>query len=608
MSIAFSLSLLAAAAAGAAYGVGIMHADRNDLKALDVVLETTTLFFAAVIGSFLVTGYLELLLNSALVAAGYAALAAAVAVAVVVAYNASRNHRPFTPFTHGAALIGRSIVAVASKTFRAEPRWIVVPALLTLTGFALMNALIGFPRGTEALSYHLPNGLIALQTQSLAFADNTFMSAPHFNDGLWYAFLLSSFPDWIAALGQLPVLPVFMLAIYGISRRAGADNRASAIVAAGAISIPMIALQAVKAESDVYGLAFVASSVYFLLDPNRRPSRMVLCGLSIALAFGFKNLYMMSVMVLGTAVVTEPWWRDGYRGQSGWTGQWCRNLTIFALAAILVGGYWPLRNFAETGNPWYPLYIPPIFDIFGWPPASDLDYTAAKARYQFFWVRSIWEWPLYPWIEWHHAAAGTHYKSNAGLGAFFAAAVPVACVLGAFESISRLRRNEWTPEARIRLVLLLGGVAIVGLWFLSGQRQPRYVSAAWCFVIPLAAHMLSTLTERSCRFLEGTFAFCILWMYAAMLAAEVVNFGDKVIYSGLDERHEFYEYPAELDRLAEGAVVVNLASRPSNYTIAGANHTNRVITFVSAVRTFGVNTVADRLQPRHRHRYRGNRA
>ena len=585
--------LLAISAAAGGLLAGVTFRDRPQSGPIEVLLAAVTLFFAFVIGSYLVTGCIELITGSAVVSATNAALAASLAlVAIVLCYGEARRDplRFFRAgYTHALAALGNAVRALG----RAEPRVLVMSAVTLVAALAISSFIMGFPRGSEATAYHLPNGVWALQTESLRIRDGIYYSALPANSGIWYAFLLSLLPERFTALGELPFLPVLALAIYGIARRAGADRRGSVFAAVGIMSLPVITLQAALAESDIAGLTFIAIALYFLVSAKLPPARYVLAGLAIGLAFGFKSVSLMGGGLLVAAAMTEPWWRGSESAAPYWN-RWTRQTGALVAAALVMGGFWVVRNMLETGNPLYPVYIKRLFDVLGWPPAWDVDYSRVMET-QFRWVRSIWEWPVYPWIEWHYADSGTHYKSNAGLGAFFAAAMPVLVLHTTANLIVRARRGGWDDACAVRLVLLVGGTLLVAAWSLIGDREPRYVSAAWVFLIPLAGCTINGLTERPRILLEGLWWVCIWWMFFSFLAQEMVTFGDRVLYSRIFSKDRYFEYPSVIDRLPAGATIVNLDERVSNYPLVGSRNTNRVINFQWSLRTFGVDVTPQSL-------------
>jgi hypothetical protein len=96
----------------------------------------------------------------------------------------------------------------------------------------------------------------------------------------------------------------------------------------------------------------------------------------------------------------------------------------FVLSIFIISGFWLVRNYVQLDNPLYPVHLP-MFELLGWQKAPDIDFSQ-RLFTQNEWVRSPIEWFIYPWVEWH--SIGENFKASSGLGPFFAATVPVACL------------------------------------------------------------------------------------------------------------------------------------------------------------------------------------
>jgi len=208
---------------------------------------------------------------------------------------------------------------------------------------------------------------------------------------------------------------------------------------------------------------------------------------------------------------------------------------------------------------------------------------AHRQETQFEWVRRPSEWLVYPWIEWQRL--GQNFKQSSGLGAFLAAFLP-AGPIAAIWALLRRRRNDTADIGaahRRAIALLLAGTGLVlGLWWLLGDRQPRYFMGALVFLFPLIAVAIAAAHAQARRLVELTGAVCVVFMLCVIGSHELLAIGSKTIGGGF-RRDRFYEYPAAIDQLPADAVVVNLAQRPWNYPLLGAGLRNRVIDFMDAV-------------------------
>jgi hypothetical protein len=569
MTALWSLLLLAVSAVGAlAIARAAARSSDGGVDPLASVLAAWTWCFAFVTASFHALGYLEIATGRPLLRMPWALAAGLVLVAGVwVAAGGSKR---------GAVAAAGDWVAVAGRIARAKPRWLVRITVAVYVATVMLVFAIGFPAGAEAVAYHLPNGFVAFQTGSLRIADSMFYSANNADAGLWGAYLATFASERFVALAQLPFLPALALAAYGCARCIGADARAAAFAAIGILSVPVIWQHAGVAEADSAGLAFVAIALYFVLASDLPRMRFVVAGLALGLAFGIKSLFLVAGVLVFLVAIAQGWGRRRLVG----------DVAIVVGCAIALGGFWLVRNHVQTGNPLYPFAVGGISDLLGWRAAPDIDPADGHAA-QFMWVRSLAEWPLYPWLEWHAADAGTHYKSNAGLGALIATALPLSALVVAFVGLRRAASGDDTT-ARVRLAVLAAGVAMLVAWWLLGQHQPRYASAAFVFLLPIVAVAIAMLQGTARRGLERLLGLASVWMLVAFLTQDLATFGDRVVYSRQTTRAQYYEYPSSVDRLSAGSVILNLDSRVANYPLIGAHYANRVVRFEIALRTFGI--------------------
>jgi hypothetical protein len=122
------------------------------------------------------------------------------------------------------------------------------------------------------------------------------------------------------------------------------------------------------------------------------------------------------------------------------------------------------------------------------------------------------------------------------------------------------------------------------VWWLVGDRQPRYVMGAVVVLVPLSGWAIALVRGPRRRAYEWLVAGAILCMLAVIATRELVTFGQAIIHGGETERSRFYDYPPEVDRLPFGSTVLNLDRRTSNFALAGAGHGNRVISYMAACR------------------------
>lgn len=458
-------------------------------------------------------------------------------------------------------------------TLLAPPRprghWGWLPRL-TLAVFALAALLLacGRPRGYEVMAYHLPLAVHQLQTGSLMAWDGHFPHTFPANASVLWAILLGGLPERLVSAANLFLLVPLVLAVDALCRLADADLRASLAACCGMLGVPMIAFSAVELGADIGGIAFAALAMCFVLSPLRPTVAMALAGLCMGLALGFKSLHLISALAIGLVACARG--GDGRGGvRAGHLRARLWHATVFGGVALLSGGFWMLRNAVMLGNPLHPVDVPLVGALFGWLPAADFDASLRRLT-ELEWVDHAWQWLVYPWTE--PQRYGQNFKHSSGLGAFVAGALPgTALALGA----AMLR--DGVHAHRTRVALLCAALCILATWWLLGDRQPRYALAALPLALPLVAWAVTQATGTWRQVFDTVLAIGIVAMLGVFLSRQVLEFGDRIVLSKQTSRAAFYEYPAPIDSLPAGAVILNLADRAWHYPLAGAALSNRVV-------------------------------
>ncbi len=401
------------------------------------------------------------------------------------------------------------------------------------------------------------------------------MNAYPVNMSLWAGFWIYLVPERLVALANLPFLALCAAALFALARGAGADRNAALLVACGLTTIPLFSFGALQVSADLGGVAFICIAAYFvLIQPLSARTCAALGGLAAGLAFGFKSLQLVPLGMLGLALLFGPAGGDRFSQRLGALG-------VYTLAALLPMAYWLIRNYVERGNPLYPVFVPGLFDWLGWlaPPDQNL---LSNTGYEREWVSAGWRWLLYPWQE--GQSAGENFKSSSGLGPFFAATVPVALVLGPFAAWARPAGKE----RRVHLQLLALGVGIFAVWWLLGDRQPRYCMAAIAPLLALAGWQLTQTSGRARVVYECLLASCLLMMLLPPLLGQARYTLGGFADGHLMPRHLENGYPAAVDSLPVGSLVINGCCRPANLSLMGEGLRNDVMDLFEARRQFGL--------------------
>ena len=466
--------------------------------------------------------------------------------------------------------------------------------------------ITGYPIRLEGLAYHLPIGVHIFQSGSLEIWDPAFMHTYPANQSVYLGFLLGFLPERLVSAANFPFLMGLAAALFGLSRAVTRDQNAISLATVGIVTMPIVVRASETIESDISALAFLAVAAYFVLAaPGGARRRYLLAGLAAGLAFGFKSVHLVGFLVLACFIAARE-----YRGIA--EGSHVRNgdklrrmawsLILFSMASFGVASFWLVRNYVQFGNPLYPVFIPHIFPILGWTEALDAS-IIGNLTTQLAYVDSGWEWLLYPWRE----------RAQLNLGPFFALAAPVSTLLAGWYVL----RNRVTN--RLTLVsMLLGGFTITFIWWMLGDRQPRYNMGALVFMGPVIAWTLSRLDGRARRFYNAMTVAAIVLAFSISLFPTGLDLVRRTMLTDQSQRHIFYQYPEVIDELPAGSVVVNLGfdheiagnhrTRAWNYPLFGKHLTNHVVSFNEAARLFSADPYETQDAPSYRLSVGGLRA
>jgi hypothetical protein len=141
--------------------------------------------------------------------------------------------------------------------------------------------------------------------------------------------------DYFVALDQLLSALVLAVGAAGISRRIGFGRREALFGGLLVLTLPVIALQAGTAMSDLVVAAFLLAAALFLIDGSRVSPW--LAGIAVALAVDVKLTTPIALpFLLGLAWFARP--------------ATLRNARLVAVVAgAAIGAFWYVVNFAETG-------------------------------------------------------------------------------------------------------------------------------------------------------------------------------------------------------------------------------------------------------------------
>lgn len=535
------------------------------------VLAMATIFFAIFLGAFLWQGFIELATGRPVIGLP---LAVAFAAVCLVATFVRR------PTPSGS----RTVDDGTSRRWRTAPRVAAAAVLVVFVACAVLLVAGGVPHGYEVKAYHLPLAIRVLRDGTLHLWDRSFMHAYPVNMSVWAGFFLVLIPERLVSIVNLPFLLLLAIAVYSLCRAVGGDRSAALLVTAGVATIPIIGFSALEIGADVAGVAFIAIATYLVIVRPGGPSFPYwIAGLAAGMAYGFKSLHLVPAAALGLLLLFEGIVGRRRRLASP-RGSFEALVPVLAFtsAALAMMSFWLIRNWVEAGNPLYPVHVHGLFDLLGWKAAPDFDLRTRSVT-ETEWVDASWKWLLYPWVEGNFV--NQNFKHSSGLGAFFAATVPVVVLLWPLHLL--VDRPARSPVTRAQAVSYGLAALVAAAWCVLGDRQPRYVMTSIVLLCPIAAWLLTLATGRLRTRYEALLTVCIATMALVLGVKLAATNGATLIQNPHAARRDWLEYPAAIDRLPAGSLIANGVDREVNYLLLGEGLQNHVIDAGEVLRRFG---------------------
>jgi hypothetical protein len=255
--------------------------------------------------------------------------------------------------------LGLSGVVVNKNEFLKNK--VVLFTLSVIFCFSLVKIsinLVNPPFGWDSLNYHFTFPVEWLKHGNfdipITIFDDPSPSYYPINGSLFYLWLMLPLRNvFLADLGQLPFFVLSLLAVYGISRKIGLNKEKSFYAASLFLLIPNFFKQLQIAYVDVMvaGLFLACVNYLFLLYEKFSWKNLLIYSLSLGLLLGTKTIALpYSILLLLPFVYLYP---------KNIKKSYLFIILFFSVCAL--GGFSYVRNFLDTGNPFYPL----DFKLFG---------------------------------------------------------------------------------------------------------------------------------------------------------------------------------------------------------------------------------------------------
>ncbi|MEW5947738.1 MAG: hypothetical protein AB1742_16245 [bacterium] len=213
------------------------------------------------------------------------------------------------------------------------------------------------PAGGDAFIYHLFFPAAWLHSGKIEIVPLPFgaQAASYYplNTELLFLWLMLPFhEDFLTNALQVPFLVLCGALVFELARSMCAERRDAPLIGAYvAVLIPAAVQQAVVARVDVVFSAWFLAAVLFLLEwrRSRELRRLCLAGIAFGLFLGTKSV----AVLYGTLPAAVFLW--SLRGAG--LRRSLQYVLLFGVLSIASGGFWYVRNWVVTGNPFYPLRV-----------------------------------------------------------------------------------------------------------------------------------------------------------------------------------------------------------------------------------------------------------
>ena len=276
---------------------------------------------------------------------------------------------------HGALLMAAGF----GSWWQRLPLWLRWIAGSTFIFYAIRLLFLTWalpPFTWDSLTYHLTNVAHWVQSGRIEVFETPvtriYSPANYEVFATWFTVFLHH--DAFVEASGIPGYLLMLLGVYAVGRRIGLSESGSTLAALAYASTPAVLFVATGTKNDpqVVGLFFMAMAI--VLDVATRsdegeesnlPGQILLLGMVLLYALGTKT-YIVHIS-LGLLIIAV-WASLANRRLGVWlrepvaflrsirTGRHAESLLWGSLlaAAIFLGSYWYIRNWSQTGNPFYP--------------------------------------------------------------------------------------------------------------------------------------------------------------------------------------------------------------------------------------------------------------
>ena len=385
-----------------------------------------------------------------------------------------------------------SIAELAGRARRDPAVAALVLAAATISCMTIAWALLGPPHRWDDLVYHFTYPVEWAQSGTLVTRDIFFGNhGPAWfpkTTELWYTALYLPIGEiFHLTNAQAPFLFGLLLVTFDLARRLGASTRAGVVMAAAVALTPAVQINLSGGHVDLpFAFLFMVTldALFALREEPGRAAWLELMG-AAGLLLGTKVQAVPSLVFVLAPLGALLLWRSRPR-------RWDRGVLVgFCSGAALVaacGGWWYLRNYALSGNPFFPL-LTEVFGVELFDGAydrSDLPPGDAAKAWGLFDHRGERAWALFTLAPYALGViwASLHPRARGSQAALLAVSVA---------TLQLLLLEHLVPFAYTRFALPVLAVSVLAL--LPALESPRLRKGVPLLILAAAAVQFSRSTR-----------------------------------------------------------------------------------------------------------------
>ena len=421
-----------------------------------------------------------------------------------------------------------------------------LPLLLLCSTYFLflVDVLISYPNGYDALAYHLLMPISWLRPVAVPLTDTIWQMALPANAELFALPAIALNAQNLVLCGNLAAGGILALSVYVLGRRLSASREGGALSSIIVLSIPIVVFQTFSFYVDAFGTAFLLAAValLFRFQDTGRIQTFVLSVLCAGVSIGTKQTflpYALMVLLFTVALITK-------RKQFVL-------IPFLILASAAPSALWIGRNWVGTGNPVYPLPL----------RAGALVLRGAKD----FPTKLVMQQPNVSFVVTRQPDQ-VPFSEFFGLGPAFATFAVAGVLAMVFESFRRRQPGMFA---------LLGVFVFAGSFWWMLVHIVRFGLPLIVMISIFCAILCARFSGRQLVIARALLTLGVAFSCLGCLSTPIFVLASR-IHAGDWSRAAYYGYPSLIDQLPPGTLVLDRCERShhSGFVLAGRSLQNRV--------------------------------